>query len=130
MVAAAFLFASAATATAEPFVIEVTDVAPLMDERIKQPVIAFKMSPASTKRFAEFTTENVGRKIDIRIDGKTVMSPVIREPITGGSGQISGNFTLDEANTVAMLLRSGALPGRLSVADQQVVQPSADAAKH
>jgi preprotein translocase subunit SecD len=54
---------------------------------------------------------------------------VIREPITGGSGQISGNFTLEEANTVAMLLRSGTLPGRLSVVDQQVVKPAANAAK-
>jgi preprotein translocase subunit SecD len=57
-------------------------------------------------------------------------APIIREPITGGSGQISGNFTLEEANTVAMLLRSGTLPGRLSVVDRQIVQPAPEAAKH
>jgi preprotein translocase subunit SecD len=56
-------------------------------------------------------------------------APIIREPIAGGSGQISGNFTLEEANTVAMLLRSGTLPGRLSVVDAQVVQPTGGTAK-
>jgi len=54
---------------------------------------------------------------------------VIREPITGGSGVISGNFTLEEANAVVMLLRSGTLPGRLSVVDQQVLEPAAEPAK-
>jgi preprotein translocase subunit SecD len=54
---------------------------------------------------------------------------VIREPILGGSGQISGNFTLEQANTIAMLLRSGTLPGRLSVVDQQIVEPDGNAAR-
>ena len=51
--------------------------------------------------------------------------PVIREPITGGSVQISGNFTLEEANSVAMLLRAGTLPGHLTLVEQQVIQPAA-----
>jgi preprotein translocase subunit SecD len=54
---------------------------------------------------------------------------VIREPITGGSGQISGNFTLEDANSIAMLMRSGTLPGRLTVVDQQVVEPAGNAGK-
>jgi preprotein translocase subunit SecD len=58
-----------------------------------------------------------------------VSVPVIREPITGGSGQISGNFTLEDANTIAMLMRSGTLPGRLTVVDQQVVEPAGNAGK-
>jgi preprotein translocase subunit SecD len=48
-------------------------------------------------------------------------APIIREPITGGTGQISGDFTLEEANSIAMMLRAGALPGRLGVVEQQVV---------
>jgi preprotein translocase subunit SecD len=55
--------------------------------------------------------------------------PVIREPIRGGTGQIAGNFTLEDANIVAMLLRSGTLPGRLSVVDQQAVEPDLNAGK-
>jgi preprotein translocase subunit SecD len=54
---------------------------------------------------------------------------VIREPILGGSRVISGNFTLEDANTVAMMLRSGTLPGRLSIVDQQVVEPAGNAGK-
>lgn len=50
---------------------------------------------------------------------------MIREPITGSSGQISGNFTLEEANSVAMLLRAGSLPGHLNLIEQQVIQPTA-----
>ncbi len=59
------------------------------------------------------------------LDDKVLSAPVIREPITGGSGQISGNLTIEEANTVAMMLRAGALPGRLTVVEQQVVDASA-----
>jgi preprotein translocase subunit SecD len=74
MVVATLLIASTAAVIAEPLAIEVTDVAPLLDERIKQPVIAIKMAPASAKRFAELTTQNIGRKLELRIDGKTVMA--------------------------------------------------------
>jgi preprotein translocase subunit SecD len=95
-----------------------------------QPIASFRFNAHGARRFAHLTADNVGRPFAIVINDRVFSAPVIREPITGGSGQISGNFTLEEANTGAMLLRSGALPGRLSVADQQVVQPSADAAKH
>jgi preprotein translocase subunit SecD len=65
----------------------------------------------------------------IIVDDQVLSVSLIREPITGGSGQISGNFTIDDANNVAMLVRSGALPGRLSVVEQQVVEPAANAGK-
>ncbi|MGY2937117.1 preprotein translocase subunit SecD [Bradyrhizobium sp. GM6.1] len=58
------------------------------------------------------------------LDGKVISAPIIREPITGGSGQISGNFTLEEANSVAMLLRAGSLPGHLGLVEQEVVPPA------
>ena len=63
------------------------------------------------------------------LDNEEISAPVIREPIRGGSGQIAGNLTLEDANRVAMLLRSGTLTGRLSVVDQQLVEPDANAAK-
>jgi preprotein translocase subunit SecD len=94
-----------------------------------QPIASFRFNAHGTRRFAHLTADNVGRPFAIVINDRVFSAPVIREPITGGSGQISGNFTLEEANTVAMLLRSGTLPGRLSVVDQQVVKPAANAAK-
>jgi len=94
-----------------------------------QPIALFRFNAHGARRFAHLTADNIGRPFAIVINDRVFSAPVIREPITGGSGQISGNFTLEEANTVAMLLRSGALPGRLSVADQQVVKPSGTAAK-
>jgi preprotein translocase subunit SecD len=101
VMAAAALIASAVAAVAEPLVIEVSDVAPILDERTKQPMIVFKMSPTSTKLFAELTTNNLGRKMDLRIEGKTVMSAVIREPILAGSVQVSGGLTLRETKDLA-----------------------------
>ena len=94
-----------------------------------QPIATFLFNAHGARRFAHVTAENVGRPFAIVINERVMSAPVIREPITGGSGQISGNFTLQEANTVAMQLRSAALPGRLTVVDKQVVPPAADAAK-
>jgi preprotein translocase subunit SecD len=93
-----------------------------------QPIASFRFNSHGARRFAHLTTDNIGRPFAIVINDRVFSAPVIREPITGGSGQISGNFTLEEANTVAMLLRSGTLPGRLSVADQQIVKPAGNAA--
>ena len=59
------------------------------------------------------------------LDDKVISAPAIRERIAGGSGQISGNFALEEADSVAMLLRAGALPGHLTLVEQQVIQPAA-----
>ena len=91
----------------------------------KEPIASFRFNGRGARRFAHITAENVGMPFAIALDDKVISAPVIREPITGGSGQISGNFTLDEANSVAMLLRAGSLPGRLGLVEQQVVQPAA-----
>jgi preprotein translocase subunit SecD len=93
-----------------------------------QPIASFRFNSHGARRFAHLTADNIGRPFAIVINDRVFSAPVIREPITGGSGQISGNFTLQEANTVAMLLRSGALPGRLSVVDQQIIKPAGNAA--
>ncbi|RXT50855.1 SecDF P1 head subdomain-containing protein [Bradyrhizobium betae] len=91
----------------------------------KEPIASFRFNGRGTRRFAHITEENVGKPFAIVLDDKVISAPVIREPITGGSGQISGNFSLEEASSVAMLLRAGALPGHLSLVEQQVVQPAA-----
>ena len=90
---------------------------------------SFRFNAHGARRFAEITTANIGRAFAVVVDDRVLSAAVIREPILGGSGQISGNFTLEDANTVAMLLRSGTLPGRLSVVDQQVVEPAGSAGK-
>ena len=91
----------------------------------KDPVASFRFNGRGTRRLAHVTEENVGRSFAIVLDDKVISAPVIREPITGGSVQISGNFTMEEANSVAMLLRAGAMPGHLTLVEQQVVQPTA-----
>jgi preprotein translocase subunit SecD len=106
---------------------EIIDAAPGFDQATHQPIVSFRFSASGTRRFAEITRDNIGRPFAIVLDNEVLSAPVIREPILGGSGQISGNFTLDDANTIAMLLRSGTLPGRLIVIEQQVVEPDGKA---
>lgn len=89
-----------------------------------EPIASFRFNGRGTRRFAHITAENVGKPFAIVLDDKVISAPVIREPITGGSGRISGNFTPEEANSVAMLMRAGSLPGRLGLVEQQVVQPA------
>ena len=94
---------------------DLVDAQAAFDQRTNEPVITFKFNTAGTRRFAQVTQENVGRPFAIVIDNAVVSAPVIREPILGGSGQISGSFTAQEANDLAILLRAGELPGRLKV---------------
>ena len=104
---------------------DISYAAPGLATGTNEPLASFRFNAHGARRFAHLTADNVGRPFAIVINDRVFSAPVIREPITGGSGQIAGNFTLQEANTVAMLLRSGALPGRLSVVDQQIVKPVA-----
>jgi preprotein translocase subunit SecD len=107
-VAATFLIALSSMAATEPLAVEVVSAQAAFDQRINQPIVAFKMTPASARLFAEFTAKNVGRKMEVRVDGKTVMAPVIREPILGGSGQISDNsLTVARTQELAERLPAG-----------------------
>ena len=94
-------------AAAEPIAVELVSAERGYDQRTGEPVVTFRMSSASRTVFAQFTQQNVGRKFELRVDGKTVWAPVIREPILGGSGQISGNFTPEQARDIAARLSSG-----------------------
>jgi preprotein translocase subunit SecD len=109
---------------------DIADASPGFAPQSDQPIASFRFNAHGARRFAHLTGDNIGRPFAVVVDDRVIAAPVVREPILNGSGQISGNFTLEDANTIAMLLRSGTLPGRLSVVDAQVVQPASDTAKH
>ena len=94
-------------------------------------VINFTLNSLGAREFADVTTANVGKPFAIILDGKIIMAPNIREPITGGSGQITGNYTAQQATDLALLLRAGALPAPLNIVEEQSVGPElgADAIK-
>jgi SecD/SecF fusion protein len=93
------------------------------DPDTREPVVNFKLDNQGARRFGDITKENIGRPFAIVLDGKVITAPVIRGPITGGSGEISGNFTSASANNLALLLRAGALPAPLKVVEERTVGP-------
>ena len=86
-------------------------------------VVNFTFDSLGTRRFAEISRANVGHRFAIVLDDKVISAPVINEPITGGRGQISGNFTAATANDLSVLLRAGALPAPLTVVEERSVGP-------
>ena len=99
------------------------DANPRMDTQTNQTVVTFSMDRLGTKKFAKATIDGVGKRLAIILDNKIISAPVIREAITGGNGQISGNFTFQSATDLALLLRSGALPAPLSIIEERTVGP-------
>ena len=102
---------------------DLTDAQPGFDQRSGEPIVSFRFNTSGARKFAQATTENVGQPFAIVLDNEVISAPVIREPITGGSGQISGNFTVQAANDLAILLRAGALPAPLTVIEERTVGP-------
>jgi protein-export membrane protein SecD len=100
------------------------DAQPGFDQRTNEPIISFRFDQTGARAFGRFTQENVGRPFAIVLDDKVLSAPVIREPILGGSGQISGSFTVESANKLAIQLRSGALPAKLTIVEERTVGPS------
>ncbi len=100
-----------------------TDAQPGFDAQTGVPVVNFRFDTAGARRFGEATAANVGRPFAIVLDGKVITAPTIREPITGGAGQISGSFTVESAAELAILLRAGALPAEITVLEQRTVGP-------
>ena len=99
------------------------DANPRMDTQTNQTVVTFSMDRLGTKKFAKATIDGVGKRLAIILDNKIISAPVIREAITGGNGQISGDFTFQSATDLALLLRSGALPAPLSIIEERTVGP-------
>lgn len=89
-----------------------------------RPVVTFRLNTRGAVRFGDVTTNNVGRPFAIVLDGKVISAPTINEPITGGSGEISGNFTVSSADDLALLLRSGSLEAPLTILEERTVDAS------
>lgn len=89
-----------------------------------QPVVAFQFNSIGAKKFGEITQANVGRPFAIVLDNKVITAPRINSPILNGSGIITGNFTVESANNLALLLRAGALPAPLKIVEERSVGPS------
>jgi protein-export membrane protein SecD len=98
---------------------DLVDARAAFDARTNEPVINFRFSADGARRFAQVTQENVGRPFAIVFDNEVLSAPIIREPILGGSGQISGGFTVQDAADMAILLRAGELPGKLTLIEQR-----------
>tara|TARA_B100000780_G_scaffold192976_1_gene135987 strand:- start:945 stop:2498 length:1554 start_codon:yes stop_codon:yes gene_type:complete len=99
------------------------DAQPQMNNQTNEPVVSFTLDRVGAKRFGKATSAGIGKQLAIVLDGKIVSSPVIRDAIVGGSGQISGNFTFQSATDLALLLRSGALPAPLNIIEERTVGP-------
>ena len=89
-----------------------------------EPEISFELDEEGTKAFADATAANIGKKITIYLDNQVLMSPTVNDAIADGKGVITGGFTAEEASNYALLLKSGALPVKLTPISEQVVGPS------
>lgn len=89
-----------------------------------QPVVEFAFNALGARKFGEITQDNVGKRFAVVLDGKVITAPVIRSAILGGKGIIEGNFTVESANELAILLRAGALPAPMKIIEERSVGPS------
>ena len=96
---------------------------PTLDSQTNEAVVSFTFDRVGAKKFGRITTDNVGKRMAIILDNKIISAPSIREPILGGTGQITGNFTFQSATDLALLLRSGALPAPLNIIEERTVGP-------
>ena len=101
-----------------------TDAKVAFSQQNNLPIINFTLNSEGARIFGDFTGANVGKRLAIVLDGKVYSAPVINERIGGGSGQISGGFTLDEAHDVAIALRSGALLAPVKMLEKRSIGPS------
>ncbi|WP_407525356.1 protein translocase subunit SecD [Methylobacterium oryzisoli] len=102
---------------------DLTDAQPGFDQKTNEPIVNFKFNLRGAQRFGQATSENVGRPMAIVLDNEVVSAPRILQPITGGQGQISGRFTVQQANDLSVLLRAGALPAKLNIIERRTVGP-------
>jgi SecD/SecF fusion protein len=101
-----------------------TNAQPAFDQQTGRSVVSFSFDTRGAITFGEITSKNVGKRFAIVLDDEVITAPTIQQPITGGSGQISGNFTPTTANDLAVLLRAGALPATLDVVEERSVGAS------
>ena len=99
------------------------DAQPNLNSQSNEPAVSFTLDRLGAQKFGRATSDNVGKRLAIVLDGKIISAPSINEPITTGSGIISGNFSFQEATDLALLLRSGALPTPLNIVEERTVGP-------
>lgn len=93
-------------------------------DQFNRPIVSIRFDSVGSRKFADLTSKNVGKRFAIVLDKKVISAPVIREAIPTGNAQISGNFTFDTANDLAILLRAGSLPAPISIIEERTVGPS------
>tara|TARA_B100000579_G_C22839312_1_gene860567 strand:- start:484 stop:2136 length:1653 start_codon:yes stop_codon:yes gene_type:complete len=101
---------------------ELTNAQPSFDQN-NRPAVSFQFNPVGGRKFGEYTKENIGNPFAIVLDSEVISAPVIQSHIPGGAGIITGSFTVDESNRLAILLRAGALPASIRVLEQRTVGP-------
>ncbi|MEL6734399.1 MAG: protein translocase subunit SecD [Pseudomonadota bacterium] len=93
------------------------------DQRTNEPIVTFRFNTKAARRFCTLSSQNIGSRFAIVLDTTSISAPVIRDAICGGSGQISGNFTAETANDLAVLMRAGALPAEITFVEERTVGP-------
>jgi preprotein translocase subunit SecD len=101
---------------------DLVDAQPAFDQN-GRPAVNFRFNPAGARAFGDYTAANIGRPFAIVLDDEVISAPVIQSHIPGGSGIITGNFTVEESTQLAVLLRAGALPAELVVLEERTIGP-------
>ena len=101
---------------------DLVDAQPSFDQN-GQPSVSFRFNPQGARIFGQYTSENVGALFATVLDDRVITAPQIREPITGGSGQITGNFSVESSTQLAVLLRAGALPAEMVFLEERTIGP-------
>ncbi|EKE43538.1 protein-export membrane protein SecD [Oceaniovalibus guishaninsula JLT2003] len=101
---------------------ELVDAQPAFDQN-GRPAVNFRFNPAGARKFGDYTAENIGSPFAIVLDEEVISAPVIQSHIPGGSGIITGNFTVEESTNLAVLLRAGALPAELTFLEERTIGP-------
>ncbi|MBY6202320.1 protein translocase subunit SecD [Maritalea mobilis] len=102
---------------------DLVDSQPSFEQQSGLPVVTFRFNSTGARAFGEYTSANVGAPFAIVLDEEVISAPVIRQAITGGSGQISGNFTVESSTELAVLLRAGALPAEMTFLEERTIGP-------
>ena len=99
------------------------DAQPGFDQRTNEPIVTFRFDNKNAQIFCKYSSASIGKRFAIVLDSTSISAPVIRDAICGGSGQISGNFTAQSANDLAVLMRAGALPAEITFVEERTVGP-------
>lgn len=102
---------------------DLVDSQPGFDQQTGEAIVTFRFNPSGARAFGDYTAANVGAPFAIVLDEEVISAPVIRSAITGGAGQISGNFTVEGSTELAILLRAGALPAEMTFLEERTIGP-------